>query len=54
MVNVPPLDNVHTTSVFAAKKGRASGAKTSDSFDDEDGANQLFKQPVRIPLAAAN
>ncbi|OJA07846.1 hypothetical protein AZE42_10201 [Rhizopogon vesiculosus] len=28
MVDVPPLDNVHTTSVFAAKKGRASGAKT--------------------------
>ncbi|OAX31644.1 hypothetical protein K503DRAFT_62241 [Rhizopogon vinicolor AM-OR11-026] len=28
MVNVPPFDNVHTTSVFAAKKGRASGAKT--------------------------
>ncbi|OJA14055.1 hypothetical protein AZE42_05213 [Rhizopogon vesiculosus] len=28
IVNVPPLDNVHTTSVFAAKKGRVSGAKT--------------------------
>ncbi|OJA20715.1 hypothetical protein AZE42_08198 [Rhizopogon vesiculosus] len=55
IVNVPSLDNVPTTSVFGTKKGRASGAKTGmDSFDNEDGANQRFKQPVRIPLAVTN